>query len=294
MRFRRVATFVFLLVAVYASQLRSEEEQPVDAVATENRRGKHMLDESIRSSITFQATFNTTIDADISKGDKEIRTADSLERQKSQRGLHTEAVEWDKSNGRSGGSLKFKEATKQLVYFRGGKNLPYKAKDFDGTVSFWMRLSPKEDLPKGYVDPLQITDKKWNDSSFFVDFDQTKERPFRLGVFADLKFWNPKDRKFDDIPDNERPMVTVKKWPFNRDKWTHVAFTWADFNSERRATATLYLDGKSQGDVVRPQQFTWNSDKTVIMLGINYIGWLDDLTVFDRRLTAKQIGQMSK
>lgn len=243
----------------------------------------------LTKSVVFRASFDKSTDAEIGAGDKQIHTATSLERKESKPGLHTKAVRWEQTDGPRGGALHFVAATKELVYFKGLKNVPYEKQNFQGSVSMWMKLSPKEDLPKGYVDPLQITDKKWNDASFFVDFDQAKERPFRLGVFSDYKFWNPNDRKFDDIPMKERPMVPVTKWPFDRTRWTHVAFTWKGFNADKPASATLFLDGKKQGSLSTKQQFTWSPEKTVIMLGINYIGWLDDLIIFNRALTEKEI-----
>ena len=150
-------------------------------------------------------------------------------------------MEWKETGGRKGGALFFKKKAEQLVYFEANKNVPYSKSNFRGTVSFWMNLSPKEDLPEGFVDPLLITDKKWNDSSFFVDFDKEKEREFRLGVFSDHDFWNPDKRNFDDIPLKERPMVFVKDWPFARGKWTHVAFTWDKFNSGEVALSLIHI-----------------------------------------------------
>ena len=74
-------------------------------------------------------------------------------------------------------------------------------KDWSGTVSFWLRLDPDKDLEPGYADPIQITDKKWDDASFFVDFTKDdKPRHFRLGIYSDLKVWNPKGLNFDTMP----------------------------------------------------------------------------------------------
>ena len=248
----------------------------------------------LAKSILFHASFDRSANADISKGDARIYTADSLERNASKPGLHGDAVEWLKDGGRKGGALRFKSPTKQLVYFKAGKNVPYDKANFQGTVSLWMRLSPQQDLPKGFVDPLQITDKKWNDASFFVDFDQAEERDFRFGVFSDYKFWNPTDKKFDDIPLGERPLVTVKSPPFSREKWTHVVFTWANFNSDSETQATLYLNGKVQGGISSKQQFTWKPEEAVIMLGINYVGWIDDLVICNRALSAEEIKLLTR
>ena len=247
--------------------------------------------DDLRKSIVFRATFDDSFDAQVAGGDAKIYTAESLARKKVTAGLHAgDAVVLQPNAGRSGGCLRFRTKTKKLIFFKGEGNVLWDKSSFSGTVSFWMKLSPRHDLPKGsFVDPLQITDKKWNDASFFVDFDKEETRDFRLGAFSDYAFWNPTDRKFDDIPLKERPMVFVRNPPFDRTKWTHVAFTWSNFNTGEPATATLYLNGKLQGTLKTRQQFTWDPASTVIMLGINYVGWLDDLIVLDRACSADEI-----
>ncbi len=252
------------------------------------------LGQQINDAILFHATFDASHDATLAKGDSQIYTAESMKREKTKPGLHTDAVEWRRTGGRKGGALFFTKKSKQLVYFEANRNVPFDKAKFRGTVSFWMQLSPKEDLPEGFVDPLQITDKKWNDASFFVDFDKEKEREFRLGAFSDHAFWNPDKRNFDNIPRKERPMVFVKDWPFTRKTWTHVAFTWDAFNTGKEAAAELFLNGESRGKLTRKQQFTWDPSKAVIMLGINYVGGLDDLAIFDRALSAEEIKQIAK
>ena len=241
--------------------------------------------EKPQASILFRASFDKQANADQAQGDAQIYTADSLKRKNVQPGLAGDAVRWTADGGRRGGALQFVKATKQLVFFKGGKNIPYGKKQFAGSVSLWMRVSPQLDLPKGYVDPLQITDKKWNDASFFVDFDQADSRDFRLGAFANLKSWNPSNRKFEEIPVPERPMVVVQEPFFSRDQWTHVAFSWSKLNTDHEGRVTLYLNGKKQGEIRGKYEFSWEPENVVIMLGINYIGWIDDVIVLDREVT---------
>ena len=247
----------------------------------------------LSESLVFHASFDSSVDADFAKGDRRMYTAESLKRAKVQPGLHSDAVQWVAKGGRFGGALSFRKKSPKLVFYRGARNVAYAADRFQGTIAFWMRLDPESDLPPGYVDPLQITDKKWNDASFFVDFTKDKPRQFRLGIFSDYKFWNPDDRKWDAIPVAQRPMVHVNKPPFSRKSWTHVAFSYSGFNrSSGAGTATLFLDGKPQGRVTGAQRYTWTPDKVVMMLGINYVGELDDLAVFNQPLSAEQLRQL--
>lgn len=249
---------------------------------------------AIRDAISFHASFDKSMDADIAKGDGKLYFAESLERKNIQIGLPPAGVKWSSTGGRAGGALQFTTKTSELVFFKGQGNVPETKPGFEGTVSLWLKLTPKKDLPKGFVDPLQITDSKWNDGSFFVDFDQAEARTFRLGVFSEYKFWNPADTSFDDIAVDKRPMVHVPDGKFENSKWTHVAFCWSKFNEDVEAEAKLYIDGKLQGKIPGKQRFDWKADDVVIMLGINYVGGLDELTIFDRPLSAEEIATLCR
>jgi len=172
------------------------------------------------------------------------------------------------------------------------------AQNWSGTVSLWMRLDPRQDLEQGYSDPLLITQKAWNDAAFFLDFDLQPDRDFRLGVFADYAFWNPDNIRWDQIPAPQRPMVVVPDPPFARDRWTHVLFTFENVNGpeDAEAVCTLYLDGRRQSAWTGVQQFRWDldDDRTAIMLGIDYIGYLDELMLFDRPLTEEEIQRLQR
>ncbi len=154
----------------------------------------------------------------------------------------------------------------------------------------WMRLNPDQDLKPGYCDPIQITQFAWNNGALFVDFDKDLPRDFRLGVFSDLKFWNPDNIAWEAWPVEKRPMVTVKKPPFSRDAWTHVLFTFDGINHPegKQAKASLYINGKKQGSIDSPMKFTWEPSKAIIMLGIEYIGDIDDLMILRERSRIKK------
>jgi hypothetical protein len=172
-----------------------------------------------------------------------------------------------------------------------GEVLPKYQGSIDGTVCFWMRLDPDKDLKPGFCDPIQITEKAWNDAAMFVDFDKDIPRDFRLGVFSDLKYWNPENTPWEKWPMEKRPMVTVKRPGFTREAWKHVAFSFEGINGpeEKPAQASLFLDGKLQGVLQGPMKFTWDPTKTAIMIGIEYIGDMDELMIFDRPLKTGQI-----
>jgi hypothetical protein len=103
--------------------------------------------------------------------------------------------------------------------------------------------------------------------------------------------WNPDNRKWDEILPAERPLVTVRQPPFRGGKWTHVVFTFENFNTGRAdGMARLYLDGEFAGSLPpRRQTFTWNEQQAAVMLGLGYLGLMDELSIFDRALTEHEV-----
>ena len=249
---------------------------------------------SLRKALSFHASFDNNVDADFARGDRAIWQATSMNnRDEASKGLPTtEEVKLEKTSGRFGGAMRFNKSKGPMVFYQTDKNFPAPARNWSATVSFWLSTDPQNELLEGFCDPIQITSKQWDDAAMFVEFEKRASGiPFRLGVYADKKVWNPTGRNFDDIPMVERPLATVEKPPFARGKWTHVAFSIANFNTDQpNGTAILYLDGNKVGELSsRVQTFTWEPQQATAMLGLNYIGWMDDLAFFDRALSAEEI-----
>jgi neutral ceramidase len=270
--------------AIVAAAVELLEE--LEGGGLEARRGR------LRRALTFHAPFDGATDAALGLGDRRLHTAASLGRRGDARPGLPEGVALARGEGRFGDALRFARKMEPIVFYRAERNMTYHREDWSGTVSFWLSLDPEADLEPGYCDPVQITPREWNDAAFFVDF--TKDdmpRHFRLGVFADKQVWNPKGLEWEAVPPAERPLVTVEKTPFGRGKWTHVAFTFAKLNSGRPdGVARLYLDGELQGELAgRMQTFTWDAAKSLIFIGLSYVGLVDDLALFDRALDAEEI-----
>ena len=257
--------------------------------------GQEALRSKVMNSLRFHASFDGSGDAKIAQGDGKIYTVESMARKEWTPGISRPDVSIAKGQGKQGDCLRFGKKSPQVICFK-GEAMPYQSKDWSGTVSFWMRLDPDKDLEPGYCDPIQITEKAWNDAALFVDFDKDLPRDFRLGVFSDLRFWNPENVVWEKWPVDKRPMVTVKMPSFSRESWKHVAFTFQGINAadDQPATATLYLDGKSMGSLQQPLKFSWDPKKAAIMLGLEYIGDLDELMIFDRALSADEISFLQK
>jgi Concanavalin A-like lectin/glucanases superfamily len=250
---------------------------------------------SLLSSRYFHASFDGTADAKVTlpNGDGRVFTADTLQRKQMQPGIHRSDVTIAKGDGKFGDCLRFANKSKQVICYSGDA-MQFKSENWSGSLSMWMRLNPDKDLQPGYCDPIQITQLAWNNAAFFVDFDKDLPRDFRLGVFSDLSYWNPKNVAWEAWPIDKRPMVTVKAPPFSKEEWTNVIFTFENINaaSNQPATATLYMNGQSKGKLTQPMQFHWDMKKVAIMLGIEYIGDLDELMLFDKALDDAEVSYL--
>ena len=246
----------------------------------------------LHDGLIFHAPFDGGADANLAAGDGRIYTAPpSRDPTQSKPGLNAEEVVISSGKGRYGDALHFMKKTKNMVFFYGDKNTGYRANNWCGTISMWLSVDPA-DLNRQFADPVQITDKKYNDAALWVDFTKDDTPPhFRMGVFADKNVWNPKDRQQKEIHESEQPIVRVKQPLFGRDKWTHVVMTFSGFNSDGTGgTAKLYINGNFQGTVKdRPQVFTWDLSKVTIRVGLGYVGLFDELAIFNRALSADEV-----
>jgi len=246
---------------------------------------------ALPDGLLFHAGFDKTAQA---KGDPQLYSAASYkDLSKAAAGLAAAPnVVHAATAGRNGsGALHFKAKNENAVFFLAAKNVNFKA----GTISFWLRLNPDKDLAPGYCDPFQLTDKAYNDSAIWVDFTKDDQpRNFRLGVFGALKSWNPSNLEPDKNPAFNNRLVVVNKPPFASNQWTHVAITHQGLGT-RKANASLYLNGVLIGaapSIAEP--FAWDPAKTTLRLGVNYVGFLDDLMIFNRPLSPAEIKALGR
>ena len=252
---------------------------------------------SIAKALSFHASFDSGPDADFARGDRAIWQAATMnKREEATRGLPPGGeVKLDPKAGRFGGAIRFGKSKGPMVFFKAENNFTMPSPNWSGTVSFWLKTDFATELVDGFCDPVQITSKQWDDASMFVEFEKRAAGiPFRLGVYADKTVWNPKGRNFADIPPVERPLATVEKPPFASGNWTHVAFSFEKFNTGKPdGTASLYLDGQKVGEITaRTQTFTWDPTRASVMLGLNYVGMMDDLALFDRALSHQEVSHL--
>ena len=249
------------------------------------------IPEALRGVLTLHASFEDVVDAAYARGDKRIYNAPSYKEQSAaQPGVGDVDVAIEKGAGvGGGGALRFRSENKAALFFRGTDHVTPAA----GTFSFWLKLDPQTELAPGFCDPVQITDKAYNDSAIWVDFTKD-ERPrhFRLGTFGALKEWNPANRPPDQNPDFTNRLVVLQKPPFAADRWTHIAITWTALGTEK-GSATLFVDGKRIGTTgaVR-ESFSWDPKLLAIRLGVSYTGLMDEVAVFSSALSEHDLNML--
>lgn len=250
---------------------------------------------TLGDALLLHASFDHGLNADVAAGDAVLYHAPTGNRKDARPGLPGDnLVSLAKGEGRYGDALRFHKKTRPL-FFHGAKNLGYCTNQWSGAVSLWLRLDPDTDLEPGYCDPLQFVGQAWEEGNLFIEFSKDHTpRHFRFAIQPVKRFWNPQNRGWEDIPEPERPMVAVHQPPFQRDRWTHVACSFGNLNSgQTNAWGKLYLDGKLQGEFTGWRgNFNWDVAQSALTLGYSYVGWLDDVAVFNRPLTDDEVREL--
>jgi len=280
---RTIASFVVTVVSATLSTAVPAVAQNAPSPRATAAQG---VRDTLRAALAFLASFDRGFNADYARGDRLLYTAPSYRELDMARGDVTNPdVVIAKGQGRFGDALEFRKKNTQAVFFRAAVNSGWRQRNWSGTISFWLNLSPDTDLD-GYTDPIQFTDKAYNNSALWVDFTRDdKPRHFRLGVFGDSAAWNPQNLPTERNPFFNQRTIVVTQPPFARGSWTHVAIVFSELNTEAGGIAKLYLNGQLKGTTERIKElFTWESALATIRLGVNYVGLWDELSIFDRAL----------
>ena len=118
------------------------------------------LERTVSEHTCLYASFDESVDADLSRSDGRVR-------------LNADVVKHDSAAGRFGGALVFTARdhgwTEDECLFSAKDNFPYRETSFDGTISFWLCGDPDKQLNDEYpVDPFHIS-RHAADASFYLD-----------------------------------------------------------------------------------------------------------------------------
>lgn len=251
----------------------------------------------MRDSLTFYASFDETLDADLANGSKLLRTRygalDNPGGFRFEDGYPKHVFRVAPGQGISGGALEALDVLPEngRIFFPAQNNLAYNARGWSGAMSFWIKTNPDTMLKTPFCDPVQITEKGATNGGLWIDFPDSDPRDLRLGAFKS----EGDGRERISESDPNAPLVVVSPVGFKATDWHHILFTWSDFDSGAEdAQAVLYIDGTKQGEIGgRNITMAWDISRTGIYIAVNYIGLLDELAVFNRRLSEEEISRLA-
>ncbi len=262
---------------------------PVGEIASYINNQRSIQSKRLKEALSFCTTFDNGLNADFGKGDTQIYWAKGYEDLNVAGSNELPAnILVSQNNGYFGNALKFEEKIKPVLFYHARGNVSFSDQDWDGTLSMWLNVEPAVDLAPGFTDPIQITDSGYDDAAIWVDFSDKNPRKFRLGVFGDRTVWNPNNIGPDENPGFRNRLIEADGLPFKRGRWTHVALSFSNLNTELGAVS-FYIDGQLQGSREITEPFTWNIEKAKIFLGLNYIGYMDEIAIFNRNLSSDEV-----
>ena len=238
----------------------------------------------LRDHICLYASFDTSVNADISRGDGRATP-------------NTDVVQHDADAGRHGGSLVLAAATHgwaedEFTYPAPG-NFPYGLHSSSGTISLWVNGDPDADLSDAVPVDLFHISRHPSDASFYLDL--TRPSDDRYGSPRKLRFGF-----YNDSPEQSRfvggQLIVVGELAWKRGEWHHVVATWRNANSGAEdGSAAVYIDGVCRGWMEGYRhQLTWDMDELTIGLGQRYTGKLDELLILDRDLSPEEAAELHR
>ena len=246
----------------------------------------------LSSALTLHASFDKGLDADFSRGDRICYVKKGAELNRAEANADAKLLP---EAGRFGGALHFTKKSSFQPAFKDAGVLGYNDKNWNTTVSVWLRLNPDLDLEPGYCDPVQIVGDDGKKGFIFLEFSKDETpRYFSYAIRPLFHIWNPDNVTWADIPFDKRPMVQVERPPFSREAWTHVVFTLENVNNKSGPqVGRLYLNGELQGSIENwDLTFGWDPSQVLLVLGASYVGHMDDLAVFNRVLSHEEVKQL--
>ncbi len=248
----------------------------------------------LKEALTFYASFDSGTTADFALGDHNMYTAQASYvnskrvLKQVEAGMNISDHRITEGKGKYGNAFEFGKKGDKVIFYKSKDNISYNPESWSGSISFWLSVDPPTDLD-GYTDPIQITDASFNDASIWVDFTDKAPRDFRLGVIGDKNAWTQDTLNSSVKAVFDKRLVTTKASQFSRNNWTHVLITYNGL-STANSMAILYLNGEKVGTVSGVDDpFSWELEQSNIFLGLNFSGLMDDLSVFNKPLTEKQV-----
>jgi hypothetical protein len=271
---------------LFVREIKAEEAKQILLAAEAETKSK------LAHGLTFHGSSDREMRADFARGDKMCYYVQGKELTPA---APNDDIRLAIAGGRFGGALHFTKKNNYRPAFKDAGALGYNDKEWNASVSVWLRLTPDQDLEPGYCDPVQIVGDDSKKGFIFLEWSKDETpRFFRYAIRPLFHIWNPTNVQWADIPFDKRPMVQVQRAPFSRDTWTHVVFTLQNVNDKSKPqVGRLFINSKLQGTIDNWNlTFDWEPSRVMLVLGAAYVGHLDDLAVFDHALDDQEVSQL--
>jgi Concanavalin A-like lectin/glucanases superfamily len=257
----------------------------------------HADEADLRKAVTFYASFDASVNADVGGGElvPKVRAKHATEKEKFVvEEVNSKIVHIAKDRGIAGGCLNVSDLLPQdgRLYYPAKDNIAFKKEGWSGSVSMWCRTNPDTFLKTKFCDPLQITQKGYDNGALWFDFNDKKPRDLRHGVFT-ARADNQKAVKEEDP---KAPLVRVPGIGWKELDWHHVVITFKNLDTGKPdAVTALYIDGKLKGEVKEQAiAMKWEMAEAKIYLALSYIGLIDEFALFDKALTGDEVQLLHK
>lgn len=257
-------------------------------------------EDALKKAVTFYASFDEAVKADYGGGERSVYTGSRPEpgkpKPEPKKGVDEKVFTIAPKKGVAGGCLEVVDVLPNngRLFFKAKGNIAFKKGEggWGGAMSMWINFDPDTMLKSKFCDPVQITQKGANNGGLWFDFNDAKPRDMRHGAFPALK----EGEKAISEDDPKAPMVRVPKVGFKSGDWHHIVFSWKNFDTGKAdAVSQFYVDGKLIGEVKdRAIAMDWDIEQAGIFFAISYIGLLDEFAIFNRPLTAEEVGVLQK
>jgi hypothetical protein len=248
---------------------------------------------AVRRAVTFYASFDEAVKGDFGGGGLDVGTRYPHPTEKGQfvfeKGSDGTVLKVAKGKGVAGGALEATDVVPKngWTYFPVKGNLAYKKGGWSGSVSVWCNTDPNRLIQAKFCDPVQITQKGYDNGALWFDFNDAKPRDLRFGAFTA----RPTGQKAVPEGDPKAPLVRAPGVGWKAGEWHHVVLTFRNLDTGKPdAVTALFLDGKLIGEV-KDQAIAmgWDVDQAGVYLSLGYVGLLDEFALFDRALTAEDV-----
>ena len=252
--------------------------------------------DKLQAAAMFYASFDEAAQGDFGEGIKQFSTRFNHESKAGEfvfeKGFDDKVFRIAPQKGIHGGALEVVDVLPRngRIYFPAHQNIAFKPGGWSGAASMWLNTNPNELLKTTFCDPLQMTQFGAHNGGLWVDFNNAKPRDMRMGAFTSLAV----GQKPTPENDPQAPLIQLPAVPLKSGEWHHVVLNWQNFDTGKPdAQAELYLDGKRIGQLQnRTISMNWDTQKAGLYVAVNYIGLLDEFSIFRRSLTAAEINRL--